>query len=88
MQYSDFLIKISIHTYSDNLYTMVGYTVQTGDSGEEGMTKGAINTKRNRTDQAADVAADDIETGFKTTKDHDGTCLYQISMHFCIEPKF
>ena len=40
---------------------MVGYTVQTGDSGEEGMAKGAIVTKRNRTAQAADVAADDID---------------------------
>ena len=40
---------------------MVGYTVQTGDLGEEGMAKGAINTKRNRTAQAADVAADDID---------------------------
>ena len=57
MQYSDFLITNSIGKYADNLYTMLGYPVQTGDSGEEegeeALPKGATKTKlkRNRMEQ-------------------------------------
>ena len=62
---------------------MVGYTVQTGDSGEEGMAKGAINTrqlKRNRTEQMTDHDA--VQDGFFTSCIY---YLYQFSMHFRIE---
>ena len=46
------------------MYTTVGYTVQTDDSGEEALPKGAIKTrqlKRNRTEPADNVDADDID---------------------------
>ena len=65
LQSSDFLITNSINKYSDNLYTMLGYPVQTGDSGEEegeeALPKGATKTmlKRNRMEQANDDDMDD-----------------------------
>ena len=46
LQYSDFLITNSIDKYADDLYTMLGYPVQTGDSGEEALHKGAIKTRQ------------------------------------------
>jgi len=65
LQSSDFLITNSINKYSDNLYTMLGYPAQTGDSGEEegeeALPKGATKTmlKRNRMEQANDDDMDD-----------------------------
>ena len=69
LQSSDFLITISIDNYSDNLYTMLGYPAQTGDSDEEASPKGAIKPRQKYQTKKANDGQDDI--------DDDGKYIYE-----------